>query len=342
MKKTRLTIACREWQAVTTEIGPAAAGVLLYLLAMMRDMQTAEIAIRIEELADALGIPPEAAEETLTRIESAGYLTRLDADPSGVITLRSDEEEKKQAEARRKRAARLLSRFQGQSTGQSGDTFFDHGGQSADSPKEVHSEVMMIYDPNPTQEKSHALFDHTGNATEKEKESATKKIEKSLTERPCAHADAPASASAGLRQSTSPRVDQIELATDQLEADYIDIVGRMPNSLRNTLRKESDDVRESFYLYCRKKRGELGTRWTADSMRAAYLAARRIPAERRADSILAAYMGDWKTIRDCGSGVYFEKQTGRVVSLVRGPVEAPKKAEAPAAALGFLRNMRRS
>lgn len=326
MKKTRLTIACREWQAVTTEIGPAAAGVLLYLLAMMRDMQTAEIAIRIEELADALGIPPETAEETLARIESAGYLTRLGADPSGVITLRSDEEEKKQAEARRKRTARLLSAFSSNHRGRSENIFFDHSGQSADGPKEVHSEVAMIYDPADARQNGHTLSDKTGNATEKEKESATKKIEKSLTERPCAHANAP----------------DVSLPVDALEADYIDIVGGMPDSLRNTLRMESDDVRESFYLYCRKKRGELGTRWTADSVRAAYLAARRIPAERRADSILAAYMGDWKTIRDCGSGVYFEKQTGRVVSLVRGPVEAPKKAEAPAAALGFLRNMRRS
>ena len=118
----------------------------------------------------------------------------------------------------------------------------------------------------------------------------------------------------------------------------------MPQSLREAVRTEESDIREAFYLYCRKKRAELGARFAADAMRAAWLAARRIPAERRADSILAAYMGDWKTIRDCGSGVYFEKETGRVVSLVRGPVEPAKKrsAQGPAtaAALGFLKQIR--
>lgn len=60
---------------------------------------------------------------------------------------------------------------------------------------------------------------------------------------------------------------------------------------------------------------------TADRVRIAWLAARRIPPERRAESILAAAMANWKTIRDAGSGVYFEKSSGRIVSLVRGPVE---------------------
>lgn len=60
---------------------------------------------------------------------------------------------------------------------------------------------------------------------------------------------------------------------------------------------------------------------TADRVRIAWLAARRVPPERRAESILAAAMGGWKTIRDAGSGVYFEKGTGKIISLVRGPVE---------------------
>ena len=132
---------------------------------------------------------------------------------------------------------------------------------------------------------------------------------------------------------------------DQMEADYIDVCGCWPQSLREALRKEADDVREAFYLFVRTRQQESGETWTADRIRIAWLAARRIPAERRAESILAAAMGGWKTIRDCGSGVYFEKGTGRVVSLVRGPVEPREQSgvarEAAELAAQLARNMRR-
>ena len=331
MRQTRLSIGCRDWQAIIETIGPEAAGILLYLLSMMRSMQAAEVSIRITELASALRLSDEAAETALASIQAAGFLTRH-VDMSGVITLRSDEEEKRQNEARRKRAARLLSRFQGQSTGQSGDTFFDKNGQSADSPKEVYSEVMMIYDPNPTQEKNHALFNHTVQESKKEKNPPTPKKEKSLTE------------STGHAHASAP-VREAELPVDKLEADYIDVCGLMPQSLRDAIRLEQDDVREAFYLYVRQRREEEGSRWAGDRIRIAWLAARRIPAERRAESILAAAMGGWKTIRDAGSGCYFEKTTGRIVSLVRGPVEYKPQTETEKTnaelAVKLAKNMRR-
>ena len=331
MKQTRLSIGCRDWQAIIETIGAEAAGILLYLLSMMRSMQAAEVSIRISELAAALHLSDETAETALVSIQAAGYLTRY-VDMSGVITLRSDEEEKRQNEARRKRAARLLSRFQGQSTGQSGDTFFDKNGQSADSPKEVYSEVMMVYDPNPAQEKSHALFNHTGQKSKKEKNPPTPKKEKSLTE------------STGHAHASAP-VREAELPVDRLEADYIDVCGLMPQSLRDAIRLEQDDVREAFYLYVRQRREEEGSRWAGDRIRIAWLAARRIPAERRAESILAAAMGGWKTIRDAGSGCYFEKTTGRIVSLVRGPVEYKPQTETEKTnaelAVKLAKNMRR-
>lgn len=331
MRQTRLSIGCRDWQTIIETIGPEAAGILLYLLSMMRSMQAAEVSIRISELAAALHLSDETAETALASIQAAGFLTRY-VDMSGVITLRSDEEEKRQNEARRKRAARLLSRFQGQSTGQSGDTFFDKNGQSADSPKEVYSEVMMIYDPNPAQEKSHALFNHTGQESKKEKNPPTPKKEKSLTE------------STGHAHASAP-VREAELPVDQLEADYIDVCGLMPQSLRDAIRLEQDDVREAFYLYVRQRREEEGSRWAGDRIRIAWLAARRIPAERRAESILAAAMGGWKTIRDAGSGCYFEKTTGRIVSLVRGPVEYKPQTETEKTnaelAVKLAKNMRR-
>ena len=325
MRQTRISIGCRDWQSIIEAIAPEAAGVLLYLTVLMRAMQSAEISVRITELASSLHLSDEATETALASIQAAGLLTRH-VDASGMITLRSDEEEKRQNEARRKRAARLLSRFGGQSNGQSGDTFFDKNGQSADSPKEVYSEVMMVYDPNSAQEKSHTLFNHTGRENKKEKNPPTPKKEKSLTE----------------RQRARTRDDSPELPVDQLEVDYIDVVTTMQPSLRAALRSEESDVREAFYLYCRKKYAELGPAWTADRMRVTWLAARRIPSERRADSILAAYLGGWKTIRDCGSGVYFDKSTGRVMSLVRGPVQevGRPKAQPNAVTLGFLKQMR--
>jgi len=331
MRQTRLSIGCRDWQAIIETIGPEAAGILLYLLSMMRSMQAAEVSIRISELAAALHLSDETAETALASIQAAGFLTRY-VDMSGVITLRSDEEEKRQNEARRKRAARLLSRFQGQSTGQSGDTFFDKNGQSADSPQEVYSEVMMVYDPNSAKEKSHALFNQAKQESKKEKNPPTPKKEKSLTE------------STGHAHASAP-VREAELPVDKLEADYIDVCGLMPQSLRDAIRLEPDDVREAFYLYVRQRREEEGSRWAGDRIRIAWLAARRIPAERRAESILAAAMGGWKTIRDAGSGCYFEKTTGRIVSLVRGPVEYKPQTETEKTnaelAVKLAKNMRR-
>ena len=159
------------------------------------------------------------------------------------------------------------------------------------------------------------------------KEPRTQEKEKSLTE---PGADAHASC-----------VREVALPVDELEGEYIDVAGAMPPSLRSAVRGEDREVREAFYLYCRKRREERGAKWGADAMRAAFLAARRIPAERRADSILAAYMGDWKTIRDAGSGCYFERSTGRVVSLVRGPVEyRTPGGTTSSAARGFLAGIR--
>lgn len=308
MKQKRLSIGCKDWQAILSTLGPESGGVLLYLITLMRSMQAAEISLRIEELAGGLNISTEAAEAALTRIEAAGYLTRS-ADITGVITLRSEEEEKRQDEARRKRAARMLSRtITGQSSGQSEDIFFVQNGQSADSPKSYTCEVMMLYDPTKGTETKHTQSAQNMTDGKKEKAPHTPEKEKSLTE---------ITASAYTREA----VMQPQLPSDQLEADYIDICGILPKRLRETLRNEAEDVREAFYLYCRQKRKEEGEHWAGDRIQMAWLAARRIPAERRAESILAAAMGGWKTIRDCGSGVYFEKSTGRVVSLVRGPVE---------------------
>ena len=308
MKQKRLSIGCKDWQAILATLGPETGGVLLYLLTLMRSIQAAEISLRIEELAGGLNISTETADAALTRIEASGYLTRA-TDITGVITLRSEEEEKRQDEARRKRAARMLSRtITGQSTGQSKHTFFDYNGQSADSPREYTSEVMMFYDPTKGTETKHTQSAQIVIGGKKEKAPRTPEKEKSLTE---------ITASAYTREA----VMQPQLPSDQLEADYIDICGIIPKRLRETLRNEADDVREAFYLYCRQKRKEEGEHWAGDRIQIAWLAARRIPAERRAESILAAAMGGWKTIRDAGSGVYFEKSTGRVVSLVRGPVE---------------------
>ena len=173
-----------------------------------------------------------------------------------------------------------------------------------------------------------------GEREEKEKFPRTPIKEKSLTE---------ITASAHTREASL----QPELPADDLEAEFTDALAVMSPSLRKAVRKESADVREAFYLYIRRKRKDEGTRFGTDAARCAWLAAKRIPEERRADSIIAATMGGWKTIRDCGSGVYFEKETGRVVSLVRGPVEyqtpqtASRKANADLA-VKLAQSMRRA
>lgn len=321
MRQTRLSIGCRDWQEIVRAIGPEAAGVLVYLRTLMRSMQASEISITLSELAETLRIPSDRAETALAAISSR-YLERTDA--GGIITLQSTEEEKQQADARRKRAARLLSRTSpgliqsaapradGQSAGQSEHTFFDHNGQSANSPKEVYSEVAMFYDPDSVRQTKHALSDKIGKLEKKEKEPMSPQKEKSLTETRPAHASAP--------------VHEAELPADSLEAEFIETIGSWPKSLRDALKAEPNDVREAFYLYVRTRQDE-GERWTADRIRIAWLAARRIPAERRAESILAAAMGNWKTIRDAGSRCYYEKGSGKIVSLVRGPVEySPKNA----------------
>ena len=186
----------------------------------------------------------------------------------------------------------------------------------------------MTYRTTPDGTSGHTLFNQTGNSEEKERKPHTAKKEKSLTE-------------ISARPRNNETCAQSELPADALEAEFIDVCGLMQQSIRDAIKAEPDDVREAFYLYCRQRRTVEGSHWAGDRIRIAWLAARRIPAERRADSILAAAMANWKTIRDCGSGCYLEKSTGRVVSLVRGTVEQPKK-EAPAAALGFLSRMRRS
>ena len=82
MRQTRLSIGCRDWQAIIETIGPEAAGILLYLLSMMRSMQAAEVSIRISELAAALHLSDETAETALAstggRIfdQISGYVRR--------------------------------------------------------------------------------------------------------------------------------------------------------------------------------------------------------------------------------------------------------------------------
>jgi hypothetical protein len=160
------------------------------------------------------------------------------------------------------------------------------------SVKQYETDFFMIY---------------SGPSEKAEKEPHTPQKEESLTE---------------IQTHTRSRktCEQPELPADSLEAEFIDVVGSWPVSLREALKAEPEETREAFYLYIRTRKEQEGS-WSADRVRIAWLAARRIPAERRAESILAAAMGNWKTIRDAGSGVYFEKGTGRIVSLVRGPVE---------------------
>lgn len=313
MRQTRLSIGCRDWQEMTGAIGATAAAVYLYLRTLMRSMQAAEITITVRELAEAVKIPSEAAESALRAI-CVSYMDRTD-NTDGTITLCDRKEAAAQADMFRKRAARLLSRTPGQSGGQSGVLSVKSEELSV---KQYETDFFMIYG---------------GPSEQKEKSPHTPEKEKTLTEN---------TASA---QAQTP-VREAELPADSLEAEYIDVIGAWPPSLRKAIQAEKDDVREAFYLCIRKRQADDGRTWSADQVRMTWLAARRIPEERRADSILAWGMGGWKTIRDCGSGVYFEKSTGRIVSLVRGTVEAKTgqsdfERQNSELAASLARNMRR-
>lgn len=290
MRQTRLSIGCQDWQEIVRTIGAEAAGVLIYLRTVMRGMQTAEISITISELAEAVRVTPEAAERALAAI-CTRYLERADA--GAIITLRSPEEGKALAERERKRTAtaakKIATKCHKLSAGNSGE--------DSEIPKNelktYHTDFFMCY---------------RGNSETREKEPHTPQKEESLTE-------------IQTRTRSNKTCEQPELPADSLESEYIDVCGSWPASLRKAVRNEAEDVREAFYLYLRKRQTEGGRTWSSDEVRIALLAAKRVPKERRAESILAASMGGWKTIRDAGSGCYFEKETGRVVSLVRGTVE---------------------
>ncbi len=330
MRQTRLSIGCQDWQRIIQTIGAEAAGILLYLRTMMRSMQTAEISITMRELATALRLSDETAETALASIEMAGYLQaapglRQSAAPRAdeVITLRCPEEAAALSERRRKSAVRLASRSRAWLDKLSGNSGPEIPAETPETTcKFYKTEVFMEY---------HTPGGNSGR--EKEKAPRTPEKEKSLTE-------------SGGRASTSAPVREAELPADKLEAEYIDICGLMPQSLRDAIKAETADVREAFYLYCRIRKETEGSHWAGDRIRIAWLAARRIPPERRADSILAAAMGGWKTIRDAGSGCYFEKSTGRIVSLVRGTVEYKQQNETEKTnaelAVKLARNMRRA
>jgi hypothetical protein len=340
MRQTRLSIGCQDWQEITAKIGPAATGVLLYLRLTMRKIQAAEITISTAELAEALKLDAETVGNLLCMILDAELLDAVPG-PDGLTTYQSKEEaaaladrfRKRATAARRQLAARivpgLIQSAAAHADGNSGDILSDQNGISQKEQKQVYSEVVMVYDPVTGGKSEHAFFDQTGNSGETERKHHTAKKEKSLTE-------------SGGRASTSAPVREAELPADKLEAEYIDICGAWPPSLRKAVREADDDTREAFYLFIRQREQNEGKRWSSDRVRTAWLAARRIPAERRADSILAASMGGWKTIRDCGSGVYFDKSTGRVMSLVRGPVQAvnPQGGTASRAARDFARRFR--
>ena len=326
MRQTRLSIGCQDWQEITAKIGPAATGVLLYLRLTMRNMQASEITISTAELAEALKLDAETVGNLLCMILDAELLDAVPG-PDGLTTYQSKEEAAALADRFRKRASSSRRKLAAMSanlipylSGNSGPEI--PAEIPADTCKSYKTEVFMEY---------HAPGGNSGR--EKEKAPPTPKKEKSLTE------------STGHAYASAP-VREAELPVDKLEADYIDVCGLMPQSLRDAIRLEQDDVREAFYLYTRQRREEEGSRWAGDRIRIAWLAARRIPAERRADSILAAAMGGWKTIRDAGSGCYFEKSTGRIVSLVRGTVEYKQQNETEKTnaelAVKLARNMRRA
>lgn len=306
MRQTRLSIGCQDWQKIVRTVGPEAAGVLVYLRTIMRSMQASEITITLSELAETLRIPSDRAETALAAI-SPRYLERTDA--GGVITLRSPEEAKAAAERRRKQAAKIATKCLSGNSGKALET-------PKNEVKSYHTDYFMCYD---------------GSSEQKEKEPHTPQKEKSLTE------------SIG-RAPIRTREREPELPADHLEAEFIETIGFWPKSLREALKAEPEDVREAFYLYIRCKTQD-GEKMTADRVRIAWLAARRVPPERRAESILAAAMGGWKTIRDAGSGCYFEKSSGRIVSLVRGPVESKAQNETEKSnaelAVRLARSMRR-
>lgn len=367
-RQSRMSIGCRDWMETVAALGAEAAAVYLYLRMLMRSIQAGEISLTLQEIAQGVKLPTDRADAALASI-CPGHMTRSDG-PDGLITLSCPAEIRALSEAARKRAERALKNSK-KAIGQSEYIFFAQPGQSADSPTQpacehaqnsYTSEVMMYYHPQPgepgrdessyyfrkkKEKGSHTLFNQSESGMKREKAPHTPEKEKSLTESTGhAHASAPvreaANASTGRQMSAATRADEVTLAADQLEADYIDVIGTWPDSLREALRNETTDVREAFYLYVRTRKAEDGKAWSADKVRIAWLAARRIPAERRAESILAASMGGWKTIRDAGSGVYFEKSTGRIVSLVRGPVEpvSPRGCMASSAAREFARRMR--
>ena len=328
MRQTRLSIGCQDWQEIVRTIGPEAAGVLVYLRTLMRSMQASEISITVSELAKTLRIPSERAETALAAI-SPRYLERTDA-AGGVITLRSPEEAKAMAERRRKQAAKIATKCLNGNSARTSPGLRKFAAPLANEISGNSENTSEI--PKNEAKTYHADFFMRYDGSSREKDPQTPQKEKSLTEHQAlAHSRAPVQepepkASSGRGLSTATRVDDAELPGDELEAEFIEMLGSWPKSLRDALKAEPNDVREVFYLYIRTRQDN-GERWTADRIRIAWLAARRIPADRRAESILAASMGNWKTIRDAGSGCYFEKGTGKIVSLVRGPVEySPKNA----------------
>jgi len=307
MRQTRLSIGCQEWQRIVQTIGAEATGVLLYLRSLMRSMEAAEITIRIDELARELREDQDHAAGLLEVIVAGGHLDRTD-NSDGTITLHSKTEAAALNERKRKRSRAIRS------------LFFQKTGNSEPGPEipkntiksfTVEGDIPMAGNSRPQ-------------AEQKEKAPHTPQKIKTLTE-------------TTVREHT--RESEPDLPADSLEREYIDVCATMRPSLRNAVAKAPDDVREAFYLYIRTRK-ETGENWTDDRMRIAWLAVLQIPEERRAESILAAAQGDWKTIRDAGSGCYFEKSTGRVVSLVRGPIEYRPKAVPNEEALGFLRRMR--
>ena len=307
MRQTRLSIGCKEWQRIVQTIGAEATGVLLYLRSLMRSMEAAEITIRIEELAGTLHEDQDHAAGLLEVIVAGGHLDRTD-NSDGTITLHSKTEAAALAERKRKRSRNLRS------------LFCPKTGNSNSGPEIPENTIKSFTIEGDIPMAGNSVL----KAEQKEKAPHTPQKIKTLTE-------------TTVREHT--RESEPDLPVDALENEYIDVCATMRPSLRNAVDKAPDDVREAFYLYIRTRK-EAGETWTDDRMRIAWLAALRIPEERRAESILAAAMGNWRTIRDAGQGCYFEKGTGRVVSLVRGPIEYRPKAVPNEEALGFLRRMR--
>lgn len=352
MKQTRLSIGCRDWQETVRAIGPAAAAVYLYLRTLMRGMQSAEITVTLPELAEAVKLPQEATEGALRAIAAAGFFVIGGAQAARAagqalhvdsfsdemsekragnalrdseITLFDPKEAAAQADMFRKRASRVLARNR---------QAIESVRSSSDSPlgrSDGQSGVITatIGNLSEKQFKTDFFMSYHGPSEQKEKEPRTPQKEESLTE-------------IQTRTRSNMTCAQPELPADSLEAEYIDVCGSWPANLRKAVRNEAEDVREAFYLYLRKRQTEGGRTWSSDEVRIALLAAKRVPEERRAESILAASMGGWKTIRDAGSGCYFEKETGRVVSLVRGPVERRDAAAEDSLAVQIAKRMRRA